>query len=538
LSDAAVLRRGSLRRVFWPALAAVLAFRLVLAWWLPLTGDEAYFVTWARAPDFGFYDHPPLVGWILATVLQVSQSTLALRLPAVLLTPVIAVGMVAVVRAFARGEPDADRLAYAAAVAWLLVPVQVVNVLITTDTPLFFFSVLSIAAHALAVRRDSLWLHLAAGAALGLAFLSKYFAALVGFAYLAYCVASTLARDGSAPRAWRGLAIVVAAAAPFALVNLWWNYGHCWTNILFNFYNRHGDAGFRWWRPLAFVAFVVYVSSPILLWQLVRHRAAVRAALARPERRLLWMAAAAPLAVFALIAPFRDIGLHWLLSFMPALFAASALALGADRLLASAKFLAAFSVVHIVLVAVVAALPVETFQRLRQYDSIVQGAKADELLAALRPYEGKFAFAADGFSSAATLSYNAAVAGFVTQPEAREAWRRNYVFVLGSTSHHGRHDDILTDIRALDGRDVLVVRKQPADRAAYERWFRRVELAEVTVRGATFHLVLGHGLQFTAYRDSVLAEVRDRYYRAPAFLPQGGCFFCERYFGLMSCPVR
>jgi 4-amino-4-deoxy-L-arabinose transferase-like glycosyltransferase len=533
LSDAAALRRW-----FWGALGAVLAFRLWLAWWLPLTGDEAYFVTWARAPDLGFYDHPPMVAWILAATLRISQSTLALRLPEVLLPPVVAVGMVALVRALARGDPDVERIAYAAALAWFLVPAQVVNVLITTDTPLVFFAVLSMGAFTLAVRRDSLLLYAAAGATLGLAFLSKYFAVLVGFAYVVFAVASTLARDGSGPRVWRGLAVVVATAAPFALANLWWNYAHCWTNILFNVYNRNERAGFQWWRPLVFVAFVVYVSSPILLWQLVRRREAVRAALATPERRLLWMLAFAPLAVFAVIAPFRDIGLHWLLSFMPALFVAGALALGADRLLASAKFLAAFSAVHVALVATVAALPIETFQRLRQYDAIVQGTKANELFAALKPYEGKYAFAADGFSPASTLSYSAAVAGFLAQPEAREPWRRHYLFVLGSTSHHGRHDDILTDARALDGRDVLVIRKQPADRSAYERWFRRVELRDVTVRGATFHLVLGHGFQYPAYRDSVLAEVRDRYYRAPAFLPQGGCYFCERYFGQTACPVR
>jgi hypothetical protein len=77
-------------------------------------------------------------------------------------------------------------------------------------------------------------------------------------------------------------------------------------------------------------------------------------------------------------------------------------------------------------------------------------------------------------------------------------------------------------MRLLDGRDVLIVRKQPADRAAYERWFRAVELRELIVRGATFHLVLGQGFRYAQYRDSVLAEVRDRYYRLPAFLPQGG----------------
>jgi len=210
LTGAAVLRRA-----FWAAIAAVLAFRLWLAWWLPLTGDEAYFVTWARAPDLGFYDHPPMVGWILAALLQVSQSTLVLRLPQVLLPPLVAVGMVALVRALARAEPDSERIAYAAALAWLLVPVQVVNVLVTTDTPLVFFSALSMAAFVLAVRRDSALLYAGAGAALGLAFLSKYFAVLVGLAYVAFAVVSTLARDGSGPRAWRGLAIVVAAALPF-----------------------------------------------------------------------------------------------------------------------------------------------------------------------------------------------------------------------------------------------------------------------------------------------------------------------------------
>jgi 4-amino-4-deoxy-L-arabinose transferase-like glycosyltransferase len=527
-----------LRRAFWTALVAILAFRVWLAWWLPLTGDEAYFVTWARAPGLGFYDHPPMVGWILAALLKASQSTAVLRLPAILLPPVVAVGIVGLVRALARGEAGAARTAYAAALAWLLVPAQVVNVLVTTDTPLIVFSTLSMAAFALAVRRDSPALYGAAGVALGLAFLSKYFAVLVGVAYVVFAVSATLARDRSAPRVWRGLAIAVAAALPFALLNAAWNYGHCWTNVLFNVYNRHGNAGFRWWRPLEFVAFVVYVSSPILLWQVLRQREAVRAAFATPERRLLWTLVIAPLAVFAVLAPVRDIGLHWLLSFMPALFAAGALALGANRLLASAKFLAVFSAVHVVLIAIVAAAPIETFQRLRQYGAIVQGARADELFAALKVYQGEYAFAADGFSPASVLSYNAAVTGFVTQPEAREPWRRHYVFVLGSTSYHGRHDDILTDVRALDGRDVLVVRTQPADRAAYERWFRRVEIREVQVRGATFHLVVGHGFDFAAYRDSVLVEVRDRFYRVPAFLPQGGCYFCERYFGAATCPAR
>ena len=51
---------------FFILLAATLAFRFWLAGALPMTGDEAYFIRWGEVPDWGYYDHPPMVGWWLA----------------------------------------------------------------------------------------------------------------------------------------------------------------------------------------------------------------------------------------------------------------------------------------------------------------------------------------------------------------------------------------------------------------------------------------------------------------------------------------
>ena len=31
-----------------------------------MTADEAYFIWWGWLPDWGFYDHPPMIGWWLA----------------------------------------------------------------------------------------------------------------------------------------------------------------------------------------------------------------------------------------------------------------------------------------------------------------------------------------------------------------------------------------------------------------------------------------------------------------------------------------
>ena len=158
------------RQWFWLALAATLGFRFWLGAALPITGDEAYFAIWGRHPDIGFYDHPPMVGWLLAPLVLVSDSAWVLRLPAILLPAALALLLRHALSAwFARDADTADL----AALAVLLLPINVWNVLVTTDTPLALFSLASLLAFA----RQRFLL---AGVLLGLAFLSKYFAVLLG----------------------------------------------------------------------------------------------------------------------------------------------------------------------------------------------------------------------------------------------------------------------------------------------------------------------------------------------------------------------
>src|SRR3954467_4373674 len=73
--------------------AAVLAFKIWLAWWFPVTGDEAYFIVWGVQPDWGYYDHPPMVGWLLAAMSRLSLAPWVLRLPAIALPAVLAIGI-------------------------------------------------------------------------------------------------------------------------------------------------------------------------------------------------------------------------------------------------------------------------------------------------------------------------------------------------------------------------------------------------------------------------------------------------------------
>jgi hypothetical protein len=101
--------------------------------------------------------------------------------------------------------------------------------------------------------------------------------------------------------------------------------------------------------------------------------------------------------------------------------------------------------------------------------------------------------------------------------------------VFGPGSSHARHDDILTDWRAYQGRDLTILGRDQADLARYSPYFRQVEARRIEVRGAAFHAVLGRGFDYAAYREGVLKPVRERWYRIPRGLPVGRCYFFERY---------
>jgi 4-amino-4-deoxy-L-arabinose transferase and related glycosyltransferases of PMT family len=218
----------NLQTAYQRTLVLTLIVKLALAFFLPMSGDEAYFIIWARHLDFGYYDHPPMVGWIIYLLRFIGDGELIMRLPAVLFSTLIGMGIYRLLKPL-----DASRAALVAMI-FLISPVNIMDVLITTDTPLILFVFLSVYALVRALQRDQLGWYVLSGAAMGLAFLSKYFAVLLGLAYLAFFLFTPQRKQR-----WFGFLLLVLAAMPFVAVNVYWNYTHCWDNILFNLYNRN-----------------------------------------------------------------------------------------------------------------------------------------------------------------------------------------------------------------------------------------------------------------------------------------------------------
>jgi hypothetical protein len=178
-----------------------------------------------------------------------------------------------------------------------------------------------------------------------------------------------------------------------------------------------------------------------------------------------------------------------------------------------------FTGTHVLAIAIFAALPIESFQRWNKYDGAVFMLKPHEILEQLEPYQDKFAFATDGYSASAIISYHA---------------RQNFA-VFGEASSHARHDDIVTDFRALNGKNIAILLKKEPEFSQYGPYFKSIEFKQFNVRGAIFHLVLGRGFDYRTYREQVLRTVKDKYYAVPRYLPMGACYFCEKYFPGESC---
>jgi len=136
----------------------------------------------------------------------------------------------------------------------------------------------------------------------------------------------------------------------------------------------------------------------------------------------------------------------------------------------------------------------------------------------LEQYKGNFVFATRSYSAAAFLEYHCG----------------DRVIVFGNGSRHARQDDIRTDFRQLDGKDLLILEIGQPEESRYSGCFEKVQIiplgpgAKQDDTGA-FFAVLGYDFKYQEYRQKYLRGIVSRFYQIPAWLPYANNFFREKY---------
>ena len=497
------------------ALASLL-LRLTIASTFPITGDEAFFYWWGVYPDWGYYDHPPMVGWLIAAMrATLGDSLWSIRLPVVLLPLGIGAALW-----WGLSSVDKTRAAWAVAFFWLA-PINWINTLITTDTPLIFWSVFSSAALMRAEQRErpdraTFGLYALSGAFIGCAFLSKYFAVVLALTYTVYF--AFYRRDRLA-----GFAFLVLCSLPFAAVNIGYNASHGWPNIMFNLYNRNEGAVFEWRKPLMYAGMMAYLITPAALWLSFKHRKAMASVgAASSTHRLLACLVVTPLLFFALLSGKKVIGLHWVLSFYPFGFALLAFALPLGKLKTTAAGIAIFAGLHVAAVAGLYMTTLHTWQHVsplsKIYPQVIRSYKTAEVLKQIS--SPGVVLMADAYTAASIYGFE----------------RRQYMPVFGVGRFHARQDDMLVDFSIYNNQTIRIITGAPPNLDEFKPYFKSVTSLTITQDGVPFYLVEGVGFIYPAYRHGVLGSIFKSYYNIPKWLPMTGCPFCERYCGQVRCP--
>ena len=227
--------------------AALVALRLVAAAFTPLTFDEAYYWMWSRHLAGGYYDHPPMVAFVIrAGTLIAGDSEFGVRLVSILLALPMSFAIYRSTEILFGGT----RTASSATILLNVTLMAAVGTLIVTpDSPLLVAAsfVLFFLAKVLETGRGVWWL--AVGAAAGCALLSKYTAMFFGPAILIWLIAVPKLRHWLlSPWLYLGGLVALLLFAPVIL----WNADHQWVSFI----KQLGRARIEDFRP-AFIAELV-----------------------------------------------------------------------------------------------------------------------------------------------------------------------------------------------------------------------------------------------------------------------------------------
>jgi 4-amino-4-deoxy-L-arabinose transferase-like glycosyltransferase len=250
---------------------------------LTLSVDEAHYVLYAALPDWSYFDHPPLVGWIQWPLVALGAPDSIIRLIPQLLW--LAACLLVREFAFSLYDRQPERLAQAgvgresvglwAIALVLLAPVMhVLAVGLLPDSLLMVLVLLLMqvtlrlippthsqnqCAHPPGRRTEWLtWFSL--GLLLGLAGLSKYTAVLPALAVIVTLLAGRGLRVLLTPGPWLAVLVALLLISPVLI----WNAQHEWISFIYQL--KHGSGGTWHARRLAAFAGIQLVAyGPLLV---------------------------------------------------------------------------------------------------------------------------------------------------------------------------------------------------------------------------------------------------------------------------------
>src|SRR5688500_7394585 len=213
-----------------------------------LFDDEAYYWMYTRFPAWGYFDHPPMIAWLIQAGYTLFKNEMGVRLLIVLMNT----GTLLLLERLLNKK---DHLLFYAICASMAI-VQIGGIIAVPDLPLLFFAALFFHSYKRFIRNSSPGNASLIGVAIALMLFSKYHGILI--------VLFTLLSNTSLFRSWK-VYLAGAIALLLFLPHLYWQYLHDFPSVQFHLFERNASS-YRLSYTLDYLGGQVLLAGPLIGW--------------------------------------------------------------------------------------------------------------------------------------------------------------------------------------------------------------------------------------------------------------------------------
>ncbi len=236
-------------------LLAVFLINLLQALMTPVGKDEAYYYMYAKNPAWGYFDHPPMIAWMIGAGDFFFDGILAVRLLSVLSSVILIFLMWKLL-------PGRGRMSFLPFVLliWSIPVFHIYGFISTPDVPLLFFGAVFLLCLRFFYKKNSLSSALLSGVGMALLMYSKYHGALlILFAVLLL------------PKWWKRSYLLMSVLVGFVLYipHLYWQWQHDFISLRFHLSERDIPLSLSEKLKMSFPGMLLII-NPLLLYFFVK----------------------------------------------------------------------------------------------------------------------------------------------------------------------------------------------------------------------------------------------------------------------------
>ncbi|MEM9075879.1 MAG: glycosyltransferase family 39 protein [Bacteroidota bacterium] len=210
-------------------LALLFILNLVQSSFTELIYDEAYYWYYAQNMDWGFFDHPPMVAFLIKLSSFLFDGELGVRF----MSCILSVGTYLILWLTIDNDKKNDHVVVFFLLLFSTTLLNAYGFLTLPDTPLLFFTALFLWLYKLFLQKPSYWIALLIGMVMAALMYSKYHAVLV----IVFVLLSNLSLLRN-PKAWVAVAVALLSYVPHFI----WLFEHDFISIKYHISERPNQA--------------------------------------------------------------------------------------------------------------------------------------------------------------------------------------------------------------------------------------------------------------------------------------------------------